>query len=63
MKESGQKRAKGGSWEKDHKMKLWFVQLVITIVLFVGGVEISPDPLSVQEEAEIFEFIRKTEGI
>jgi hypothetical protein len=27
----------------------------------IGGVEVNPGPLSIKEEVEIFEFIKKTE--
>jgi hypothetical protein len=56
------KKAKSGGWKEECKMKLRFGGLVIVILLVVGGVEMNPGPFSIQEEAEISEFIRKTEG-
>jgi hypothetical protein len=56
------KKVKGSEWKEECNMKSWFCGLVIATLLVVGGVEMIPGPFSVKEEAEIFEFIRKTEG-
>jgi hypothetical protein len=56
------KKVKGGERKEECNMKLWFSGLVIATLLVVGGVEMNTGPFSVKEEAEIPEFIRKTEG-
>jgi hypothetical protein len=40
-------------------MKLWFSGLIIAISLVVGGLEMNPRPLSISQETEIFEFIKR----
>jgi hypothetical protein len=50
-----------GNGQGKENLKLWFSGLILVILLVIGGVEVNPGPLSIQEEAEILEFVKKTE--
>jgi hypothetical protein len=60
--EVDKKKVKCREWKEECNMKLCFFGLVIATLLVVGRVEMNQGPFSVKEEAEILEFIRKTEG-
>jgi hypothetical protein len=46
---------------RENNLKLWFSGLIPVPFLVRGEVEVNPGPFSIKEEAEIFEFIKKTE--